>query len=95
VSTCNEVDTKATSLKSNGKVSSPDGYCLVASASHQDIIGWRDCAGQWLTELAFSEMDRKDAERFQSCLTTILHAAPELWVSCAKADAALRALCQC
>ena len=67
--------------------------CLVASASRQDLIDWRDFAGQWLTELAFSEMDRNEAEDFCSHLTTLLHSTPELWVSCARADAALKALC--
>ena len=67
--------------------------CLVASASHQDLIEWREFAGQWLTELAFSEMDRNVAEDFCSRLTTLLHTTQELWVSCARADAALKALC--
>jgi hypothetical protein len=67
--------------------------CLVASASRQDIIDWRDFVGQWLTELAFSEMEKNEAEDFCSRLTTLLHSTPELWVSCARADAALKALC--
>ncbi len=68
--------------------------CLVASSSHQDLIDWRDFAGQWLTELASSQMEKNEAEDFCSRLTALLHSTPELWVSCSRADAALRALCE-
>lgn len=67
--------------------------CLVASAAHQELIAWREFAGQWLTELAFSEMEKNDAEIFFSRLTALLHSTPELWVSCARAEAALKAIC--
>jgi len=67
--------------------------CLVASAAHQELIEWREFAGQWLTELAFSEMEKNDAEIFLSRLTALLHSTPELWVSCARAEAALKAIC--
>jgi len=67
--------------------------CLVASAAHQELIEWREFAGQWLTELAFSEMEKNDAEIFFSRLTALLHSTPELWVSCARAEAALKAIC--
>ena len=66
--------------------------CLVTSAAHQELIEWRNFAGQWLTELAFAEMDRNDAELFLSRLTSLLHSTPELWVSCARAEAALKSI---
>ncbi len=65
--------------------------CLIASASHADLNDWRDFAGDWLTELAFSELDGNDGKIFLSRLTYLLHAVPELWVSCGRAEAALMA----
>lgn len=67
--------------------------CLVASAARKELTEWREFAGEWLTELAFSEMDRNEAEVLYFHLTALLHSVPELWVSCARADAALKALC--
>ncbi len=69
--------------------------CLVASASRQNLVDWREFAGQWLTELAFSDMDGKVADGFCSYLTTLLDLTPELWISCARADAAIQAKALC
>lgn len=66
---------------------------LVASAARKDIIEWREVVGAWLTELAFSEFEEKEGEVFHSHLSVLLHLVPELWVSCARADAALQAWC--
>ena len=54
---------------------------------------WREFAGEWLTELAFGEMEESEAEVLHSHLIALLHSTPELWFSCARADAALKALC--
>jgi hypothetical protein len=67
--------------------------CLVASAARKDLMEWRQFAGQWLTELAFGELDNSGAEAMRINLLALLNAVPELWVTCAKADAALRAFC--
>ena len=67
--------------------------CLIASAAREDLIEWREFVGSWLTELAFSDMDKNVAEVFYSRLAALLHLVPELWVSCARADAAVKALC--
>ena len=67
--------------------------CLVASAAQKELTKWREFAGEWLTELAFSEMEKGEAEVLHSHVIALLHSVPELWISCAKADAALRALC--
>lgn len=66
--------------------------CLVASASREDRIKWREFAGEWLTELAFEELKGSEDEILYSHLLALLHLAPELWVSCARADAALKAI---
>ena len=67
--------------------------CLVASASRQERFEWRDFAGEWLTEFAFDELESDEAKVLQSCLQSLLHIVPELWISCAKAEAALKAYC--
>ena len=69
--------------------------CLVASAAQKELMEWREFAGEWLTELAFSEMEKGEAEALHSHLIALLHSIPELWFSCARADAALRAFCSC
>jgi hypothetical protein len=66
---------------------------LVASASREDIMEWRGFAGDWLTELAFGELEGSDGEVLHSHLSALLHSAPELWVSCARAEAALKSWC--
>lgn len=65
--------------------------CLVAAASRADLNDWREFAGAWLTELAFSDLEDDDGEVLHSHLECLCHAVPELWVSCGRADAALRA----
>lgn len=67
--------------------------CLVAAASSKDIMEWREFVGQWLTELAFSDLTMDDGKLLYSCLTSLLHSVPELWFTCARANAALQALC--
>lgn len=67
--------------------------CLVASAAREELIEWRGFAGDWLTEFAFGELEGNEGEVLHSHLSALLHSAPELWVSCARADAALEAFC--
>ena len=65
--------------------------CLVAAASRADLNDWREFVGDWLTELAFSELENDDGEVLLWQLRCLCHAVPELWVSCGRADAALMA----
>jgi hypothetical protein len=65
--------------------------CLVASASRLELKDWREFAGDWLTELAFSDLEDDDAKMLHSHLQYLCHVVPELWVSCGRADAALTA----
>jgi hypothetical protein len=67
--------------------------CLVASAARADLAEWRRFAGDWLTELALGELEGNEGEVLHSHLSALLHSVPELWVSCARADAALQAWC--
>jgi hypothetical protein len=67
------------------------GICLMASAARENLMGWREFAGEWLTELAFGDFKGNEGEVLYSRLSALLHSVPELWVSCARADAALQA----
>jgi hypothetical protein len=66
--------------------------CLVAAASRADLNDWREFAGDWLTELAFGELEGDEGNVLHSYLQCLCHAVPELWVSCSRADAALKAV---
>lgn len=65
--------------------------CLIAAANDPDLNAWRDFVGDWLTELAFSDLKDDDGDVFYSHLQYLFHIVPELWVSCGRADAALQA----
>lgn len=65
--------------------------CLIAVASRKDLKEWRDFTGEWLTELAFSDLSGDDGEVLYSHLRCLCHAVPDLWVSCGRAEAALMA----
>jgi len=67
--------------------------CLVASAAREDLMEWRGFAGECLTELAFGDLEGNEGGVLHSHLLALLHSVPELWVSCARADAALQAWC--
>jgi hypothetical protein len=67
--------------------------CLVASAAREELMEWRVFVGEWLTELAYGDFDGNEGEGLYSYLIELMHSVPELWVSCARADAALEAWC--
>ncbi len=68
------------------------GVSLVAAASRENLDDWIGFVGNILTELAFSELENDDWEVLYTHLQFLCHAVPELWTSCSRADAALKAL---
>lgn len=64
---------------------------LVAAASRLDLKDWIAFSGDWVEELAFQELNGDEAQILFSNLKWLCHMAPELWVTCGRADAALRA----
>lgn len=64
---------------------------LIASAARPSLIEWRGFVGDWMTELAFGELKKNEGKVLLSHLSALLHSVPELWISCARADAALQA----
>lgn len=66
--------------------------CLIASASRKELNEWRAFLGEWFTELSFSDFEGDTSNVLHSRLQCLCHAVPELWVTCSKADAALKAV---
>lgn len=66
--------------------------CFTVAASRSGLNEWTEFVGDWLTELAFSDLNDDEAREFHSCLNWLCHIVPDLWVSCGEADAALSAL---
>lgn len=67
--------------------------CLVAAASRADLNEWREFTGDWLTELAFDDLEDDEGTTLHLCLQYLCHAVPELWLCCGRADAALESFC--
>lgn len=65
--------------------------CLVAAASHPGLEEWTEYVGDWVTELAFGELEDEEARIVNTYLTSLCHVVPELWISGGQADAALKA----
>ena len=65
--------------------------CLNTAASRLEPNAWREFVGEWLTELAFSDMDIEESELFLFHLYCLMDVVPELWITCGRAEAALRA----
>ncbi|WP_066059932.1 hypothetical protein [Robertmurraya korlensis] len=63
--------------------------CLIAGGSHSELSNWVDFVGNWLTELAFSNLEDDDGKIFYSRLSLLCKLTPELWITCGKAHAAL------
>lgn len=64
--------------------------CLLAAASREGLKDWTEFVGDWITELAFlNELENDEINMPYSHLQYLCHAAPELWVTCDRACAAL------
>ena len=67
---------------------------LISAASLENPQKWRQFVGECLTELAMGKLEKDEGKVFQGYLSALLHSDPELWITCAKADAALQAWCE-
>ncbi|MCY4199353.1 MAG: hypothetical protein OXC53_08710 [Rhodobacteraceae bacterium] len=68
------------------------GILLTAAASRSGLSDWREFVGESMVELAFDELSVDEAQYLYSCIRHLLHVVPDLWHSCSKAEAALKAL---
>ncbi|MCW3477688.1 hypothetical protein [Limobrevibacterium gyesilva] len=62
---------------------------LIASAANADLPAWCQSVGDWLTEIAYGDVDAGDARKLLLTLDALCGMVPYLWRSCAKARAAL------
>ena len=65
---------------------------LVAAASRQVQNDWIHFVGECVTELAFGELEDGNRDVLHTHMQYLCHAFPELWATCSRADAALKAL---
>ena len=67
------------------------GIVLAAAASRGDLAEWIEFVGRALTGLAFGDLTDEEGREMGRWLTEICDVVPELWSTCARADAALAA----
>lgn len=65
---------------------------LIAAAAIQDRDDWAKFVGDWLTELAFEDLDSEAAAKLHSHILALCRLDPHLWKSCARAEAACAAV---
>jgi hypothetical protein len=65
---------------------------LICAAANTSLDAWCKSVGGYVTELAFQEEDKESAVQLLSHLKVLLDLVPQLWITCGKADAALRSL---
>lgn len=82
------------SRRGGSKKLSPEAcarIAIVAGAANAEQSDWAKSIGEWLTELAFTEMTAEEAASLQSDVHLLLHIEPDLWATCGRAQAALSA----
>ena len=67
-------------------------FCLSAAASRSDLTEWTEFVGEWLTELAFEDLNEEEGRFLHEALKLLCQIVPQLWVTCGRADAALEAV---
>ena len=63
--------------------------CLKAAASRENLDDWTEFVGDWVTELAFGDLEDGEEHSLRTQLRYLCLISPGLWTSCAKAYAAL------
>jgi hypothetical protein len=67
---------------------------MIAAASHSDKASWCKFVGEWLTELAYEDMSHDKAANLYQLVGVLSLLEPNLWETCARAEAALSAYIQ-
>ena len=65
--------------------------CLISAASRPDLNSWAEFIGEWMTELAFSDLKDDEGQIFYSYLDHLCHIVPTLGGSLGRAVAAITA----
>ena len=63
---------------------------MVCAAAHASLEPWCKVVGEYLTELAFQEESKEEGERLLAHIKVLLDIVPQLWITCGRAEAALR-----
>ena len=67
-------------------------FCLLVAASYQGTEEWASFIGDWMFELVHEDLTIDEIKMIYAHLQILLRISPELWVSCAKAEAVLQSL---
>lgn len=65
---------------------------LISAAANQDLPSWCEFIGQWATELAYQALTADEVIALDFMLQELCRIVPPLWMSCAKAIAALESV---
>lgn len=63
--------------------------CLLAAASRAGLKDWTEFVGDWVTEIAFRDLENHETEGLRSDLRYLCHIVRDLWATCGRAHAAL------
>ena len=64
---------------------------VISAASRVEEADWREFMGEWLTEMAFGELEAAEGTLLHGYVRSLCEVVPKLWLSCGRADAALAA----
>jgi hypothetical protein len=67
-------------------------FCFLVAASYRDTEEWASFIGDWLFELVHEDLKIDEIKMIYAHLQVLLNISPELWVSCAKAEAVIKSL---
>lgn len=62
---------------------------MVAANAFEDMEAWRKFLGEWLTELAFSDLTKEEALQLHESVQVLCDLEPALWATLSRAEAAL------
>ncbi|MGE5431529.1 MAG: hypothetical protein ACM3QX_10680 [Syntrophomonadaceae bacterium] len=62
---------------------------LASAAAHKVKNEWCNYLGEWITELSFQNLTKKDVLILHAQIEQLCHIVPELWSTCGRAEASL------
>lgn len=62
---------------------------LIAANAFADVVLWRNFLGEWVTEIAFSDLTKAQAFQLHESVQNLCELDPALWATLSKAEAAL------
>ena len=61
----------------------------IAAASQAKLVEWARAMGEGFVEMAFAELTQEEGRVLHACIRSLAEIAPELWVYCGRAEAAI------